>query len=248
MKKLLISVFLIVNSFLLTSCLPAIQGASTISTIITTTNDRRSAGEVLDDRTIMLRMLAWPGQDIMLEDAHLNFMVYNKSLLITGEVPNNATLKHTIQQAKIQDPKIKQVFNEITVGPNSGLLSRSKDSAITTQIETLFHDQEVFHPTLVRVMTENQTVYLMGAVTQREAQKAVKVASKAKWVKKIVKRFDYLKTRPAAEIERDRQTELEAQKKAELLKKQAELDAKKAAVKRQIQELNGGTTMEGTPF
>ena len=248
MKKLLISVFLIVNSFLLTSCLPAIQGASTISTIITTTNDRRSAGEVLDDRTIMLRMLAWPGQDIMLEDAHLNFMVYNKSLLITGEVPNNATLKHTIQQAKIQDPKIKQVFNEITVGPNSGLLSRSKDAAITAQIETLFHDQEVFHPTLVRVMTENQTVYLMGAVTQREAQKAVKVASKAKWVKKIVKRFDYLKTRPAAEIERDRQRELEAQKKAELLKKQAELDAKKAALKRQLQELNGGTTMEGTPF
>lgn len=248
MKKLLISVFLIVNSFLLTSCLPAIQGASTISTIITTTNDRRSAGEVLDDRTIMLRMLAWPGQDIMLEDAHLNFMVYNKSLLITGEVPNNATLKHTIQQAKIQDPKIKQVFNEITVGPNSGLLSRSKDAAITAQIETLFQDQEVFHPTLVRVMTENQTVYLMGAVTQREAQKAVKVASKAKWVKKIVKRFDYLKTRPAAEIERDRQRELEAQKKAELLKKQAELDAKKAALKRQIQELNGGTTMEGTPF
>ncbi len=248
MKKILISVFLIVNSFLLTSCLPAIQGASTISTIITTTNDRRSAGEVLDDRTIMLRMLAWPAQDIMLEDAHLNFMVYNKSLLITGEVPNNATLKHTIQQAKIQDPKIKQVFNEITVGPNSGLLSRSKDAAITAQIETLFHDQEVFHPTLVRVMTENQTVYLMGAVTQREAQKAVKVASKAKWVKKIVKRFDYLKTRPAAEIERDRQRELEAQKKAELLKKQAELDAKKAALKRQIQELNGGTTMEGTPF
>jgi len=248
MKKLLISVFLIVNSFLLTSCLPAIQGASTISTIITTTNDRRSAGEVLDDRTIMLRMLAWPAQDIMLEDAHLNFMVYNKSLLITGEVPNNATLKHTIQQAKIQDPKIKQVFNEITVGPNSGLLSRSKDAVITAQIETLFHDQEVFHPTLVRVMTENQTVYLMGAVTQREAQKAVKVASKAKWVKKIVKRFDYLKTRPAAEIERDRQRELEAQKKAELLKKQAELDAKKAALKRQIQELNGGTTMEGTPF
>jgi hypothetical protein len=88
----------------------------------------------------------------------------------------------------------------------------------------------------------------MGSVTKREAQSAVKVASKAKWVKKIVKRFDYLKTRPAAEIERDRQRETAAQKKADLLKKQAELDAKKAELKRQIQELNGGSAMEGTPF
>ena len=248
MKKLLISAVLIANSLLLTACLPVIQGASTMSTIITTANDRRSAGEVLDDRTIMFKMFAWPSQDPMLKDAHLNFMVYNKSVLITGEVPSNAVLEHTVKQAKIQDPKIKQVFNEITVGPNSGLLSRSKDTVITTQVETLFHDQEVFHPTLVRVMTEAQTVYLMGAVTKREAQSAVKVASKAKWVKKIVKRFDYLKTRPAAEIERDRQRETAAQKKADLLKKQAELDAKKAELKRQIQELNGGSAMEGTPF
>ncbi len=248
MKKLLISAILIANSLLLTGCLPVIQGASTVSTIITTTNDRRSTGEVLDDRTIMFKMFAWSSQDLMLKDAHLNFMVYNKRVLITGEVPSNAALEYTIKQAKIQDPKIKQVFNEITVGPNSGLLSRSKDTVITSQVETLFHDQEVFHPTLVRVMTEGQTVYLMGAVTKREAQSAVKLASKAKWAKRIVKRFDYLKTRPTAEIERDRQREIAAQKKADLSIKQAELDAKKAELKRQIQELNRGTTMEGTPF
>ena len=246
MKKLLISAVLIANSLLLTGCLPVIQGASTMSTIITTANDRRSAGEVLDDRTIMFRMLAWPSQDPMLKDAHLNFMVYNKSVLITGEVPSNAALEYTIKQAKIQDSKIKLVFNEITVGPNSGLLSRSKDTVITTQVETLFHDQEVFHPTLVRVMTEAQTVYLMGAVTKREAQSAVKVASKAKWVKKIVKRFDYLKTRPAAEIERDRQRELAALKKAELRQQQAVLDAKKYKLKQELRALDGNS--EGTSF
>ena len=246
MKKLLISAVLIANSLLLTGCLPAIQAASTVNTIIATNNDRRSVGEVLDDRTIMFRMLAWPSQDPMLKDAHLNFMVYNKSVLITGEVPSNAALEYTIKQAKIQDPKIKQVFNEITVGPNSGLLSRSKDTVITTQVETLFHDQEVFHPTLVRVMTEAQTVYLMGAVTKREAQSAVKVASKAKWVKKIVKRFDYLKTRPAAEIERDRQRELAALKKAELRQQQAVLDAKKYKLKQELRALDGNS--EGTSF
>lgn len=246
MKKIALLTFLIANASLLTGCLPAIQSASTVSTAITVTNDRRSAGEVLDDRTIAFRLFAWPSTDAVLEDAHLNFMVYDKTVLITGEAPSSSVRSYASKQAALQDGKIKQVFNEISVGPNSSLLSRAKDSAITVQIEALFHDQEVFHPTHVRVMTENQTVYLMGAVTKREADKAVKVASKAKGAKKVVKLFNYLKTRPAAEIERDRQRELAAQKAAELKKQQAELDAKKAKLKQELRALGGSA--EGTPF
>ncbi|SHN93405.1 hypothetical protein BHECKSOX_193, partial [Bathymodiolus heckerae thiotrophic gill symbiont] len=89
-------------------------------------------------------------------------------------------------------------------------------------------------------------VYLMGAVTKREADRAVKSASKAKGVKKVVKLFNYLKTRPAAEIERDRQRELAAQKKAELQKQQAILDAKKTKLKQDLKALGGNT--EGTSF
>ncbi|MBT6966731.1 MAG: hypothetical protein HN998_03850, partial [Candidatus Thioglobus sp.] len=58
---------------------------------------------------------------------------------------------------------------------------------------------------------------------------------------------DYLKTRPAAEIERDHQRELAAQKKAELKKQQAALDAKKAKLKQELRAL-GGNNAEGTPF
>jgi hypothetical protein len=86
----------------------------------------------------------------------------------------------------------------------------------------------------------------MGKVTKREADRAAKSAAKAKGVKKVVKLFDYLKTRPAAEIKRDRQIEIDAQKMAELQKQQAELDAKKAELKRQLRALGGNT--EGTSF
>ncbi len=246
MKKIILSTLLIANSLFLTGCLPTIQGASTVSTAITVANDRRSAGEVLDDRTIAFRLFAWPSTDATLEDAHLNFMVYDKAVLITGEAPTSSVRSYASKQAALQDGKIKQVFNEVSVGPNSSLLSRAKDSAITIQVEALFHDQEVFHPTHVRVMTENQTVYLMGAVTKREADKAVKIASKAKGAKKVVKLFNYLKTRPAAEVERDRQRELAAQKEAELKKQQAELDAKKAKLKQELRALGGSA--EGAPF
>jgi osmotically-inducible protein OsmY len=246
MKKITLLSLIIINSLFLSGCLPAIQSASTLSTAITITNDRRTAGEVLDDRTIAFKLFAWPSTDDELSESHLNFMVYDKTVLITGETPSNALRKYAASQTKAQDAIIKRVLNEITVGPNSGLLNRAKDAAITAQVEVLFHNQEVFHPTHVRVMTENQTVYLMGAVTKREADKAVTAAAKAKWVKKVVKLFNYLKTRPAAEVERDRQRELVTQKKSELKKQQSELDAKKSVIKQHLRALGGNA--EGAPY
>ena len=210
MKKIILSVFLIANTLLLTGCITT----STIGTAISVSNDRRTGGEVLDDKILMFKLFNLAGNDKSLNDSHLNFMVYNQSVLVTGEVPNQSLSSLVIQKIQQQGYRIDQTFNELTIGPNTGLLNRAKDTAITLQIEALFLDQEVFHPTHVRVMTENQTVYLMGAVTQREADKAVSIIASAKGVKKIVKYFTYIKTRPAAEIERDRQRDIAKQKQA----------------------------------
>ncbi len=244
MKKTLLLSTLILNSILLSGCV--VSTASTVSTAVSVVNERRTTGEMIDDKTIGLRLLAWATEDAKLKDAHVNFMSFDRIVLATGEAPSNDLRSYIIKQIQVVDPKIKKVINEIVVGPNSGYLSRMKDGAITAQVEVLFHDQEVFHPTHVKVMTENQVVYLMGEITKREADKAAKTAAKAKGVKKVVKLFDYLKTRPAAEIERDKQREIDAQKAAELKKQQAELDAKKAELKRQLRALGANT--EGTPF
>ncbi|WP_428086847.1 BON domain-containing protein [Candidatus Thioglobus sp.] len=248
MKKTILSTLLIASLLLLTGCLPVIQGAFSVNTVVSVSSDRRTAGAVLDDNTIAFKLFTWStaSSDPVLDDAHLNFMVYDKSVLITGEAPNDSIRRQITKQTKLQDAKIAHISNELIIGANSSLLSRSKDSAITLQIELLFYDQEVFNPKHIRVMTENQTVYLMGAVTKREADKAVKVASKAKWVKKVIKLFHYLAARPAAEIERDRQIEMTAQKQAALEKQQAVLNAKKAALRKQINALGDGS--EGTVF
>jgi osmotically-inducible protein OsmY len=246
MKKIILSILLIANCLFLTSCVLAIQSISAISSAISVSNDRRSAGEVLDDKTIALRLFTWSGEDSTLSDAHLNFMVYNKRVLITGEVLTPEIRIYTSKQAQLQVPNISQIFNEIKLGSSSRLLSRAKDSTITVRVELLFQNQEVFHPTHVRVMTEDQVVYLMGAVTKREADMAAKTAAKTQGVYKVVKLFDYLKTRPKAEIERDRLRALEDKRRAELEKQQAELEAKKADLQRQIRALGSDTT--GTNF
>ena len=228
----------LVSSFILSSCSPVLQGAAAVTTVATMSNDRRSAGEILDDKTLDMNLSNIVRKDSILEDMHINFKVYKKAVLMAGEAPSIEAREYLEKQIKQKAPKINQLINEVAVMPNTGYLSRAKDGIITVQIEALFLDQEVFHPTHVLTMTERRTVYLMGSVTKREAEHATNLATKAKNVDKVVKLFNYLLVRPADEIERDNKRKVEAERKAELEAKKAELEAEKTALQQQIDELN----------
>ena len=236
MKKVILLCALLVSSFILSSCSPIVQGAAAITTVATMSNDRRSAGEIIDDKNLHMKLGNTVRQDNILKKAHINFMVYNEAVLMAGEVPSAEAKDYLEKQLKKKVPKMKQFINDVAVMPNSSYFSRAKDGVITLQIEALFLDQEVFHPRHVTVLTERATVYLMGSVTKREAEHATNVASKAKNVKKVVKLFDYLLVRPAEEIERE--NKIEADRKAVIAVKRAELEAAQAELQRQMDELD----------
>jgi osmotically-inducible protein OsmY len=242
MKKIILSAIIITSTLFLNSCLLS----SAVSTVIVASNDRRTAGEILDDKSISFSLLAWSTseEDKKTKDAHLNYMIYDTEVLVTGEVPNEDVRNYVATQIPLKDFKISRVINELRIASNSGLLSRAKDSTITAQIEVLFLNQDVFNPIHIRVMTENRTVYLMGKVTSREANKATKIASKANGVQRVVKLFHYLKTHPAAEIQREKEKKLQAEKEARVAQKLEVLEAKKAELRRQIRALDpkGGTS------
>ncbi|CAC9444838.1 21 kDa hemolysin precursor [uncultured Gammaproteobacteria bacterium] len=243
MKKIILPAIIITSTLFLSSCLLS----SVVSTVIVTSNDRRTAGEILDDNNISFSLLAGntEEEDKKIKDAHLNYMVYDAEVLVTGEVPNEGIRNYVVTQIPLKDFKISRVIDELRIAPNSGILSRAKDSTITAQIEVLFLNQDVFNPIHVKVMTENRSVYLMGKVTLREANKAAKVASKANGVQRVVKLFHYLKTRPATEIQREKEKKLQAEKEARVAKKLEILEAKKAELRRQIRALD---SKSGTNF
>jgi osmotically-inducible protein OsmY len=237
MKKVIILFALLISSTILSSCSPIVQGAAAVTTIATMSNDRRTVGEILDDKTLYMDLGNIVRKDAALDDAHINFNVFNMSVLMTGEVSTD-DLKSYLEETVLNNAlKIEQLINEVEVMPNSSYLSRAKDSVISVQIEALFLDQEVFHPAHVSVLTERKTVYLMGSVTKREAEHATNVASKAKNVKKVVKLFNYLMVRPADEIERDNKKREDAKKRAILDAKKAELEAAQNELEQQIYEL-----------
>ena len=238
MKKVILLCALLASSYILSSCSPLAQGAAAVTTVATMSNDRRSAGEILDDKNLDFKLSSIVKKDEILEDMHINFMVYNKAVLMAGESPSEESRDYLEKQIKLKAPKMRQFINEVSVMPNSSYFARAKDRVITLQIETLFLDQEVFHPSHVRVMTERRIVYLMGSVTKREAEHATNLATKAKNVDKVVKLFNYLLVRPAKEIEKDNKMKVEAEKRVELEAKKAELEAQRTALQQQIDELN----------
>jgi len=237
MKKVIILFVFLISSTILSSCSPIVQGAAAITTVATMSNDRRTVGEILDDKTLYMDLGNIVRKDPALDDAHINFNVFNMSVLMTGEI-SNEELKSYLEEIVLNNAlKIEQLTNEVEVMPNSSYLSRAKDSLISVQIEALFINQEVFHPSHVSVLTERKTVYLMGSVTKREAEHATNVASKAKNVKKVVKLFNYLVVRPAEEIERDNKKREDAEKRAILDARKAELQTAQDELQLEIYEL-----------
>ena len=237
MKKVIILSALLISSTILSSCVPIVQGAAAVTTVATMSNDRRTMGEILDDKTLYMALGKIISKDEMLNDVHINFNVYNKSVLMVGEAPTDDLRNYLEEMVKKKSPKMDQLINEVAVMPKSSYLDRAKDGVISLQIEALFLDQEVFHPSHVSVLTERKTVYLMGSVTKREAEHATNVASKAKNVKQVVKLFNYLMVRPAEEIERDNKKREDAEKRAILEAKKAELKAAQNELQQQIFEL-----------
>ena len=88
MKKVILLCALLLSSFILSSCSPIVQGAAAVTTVATMSNDRRSAGEILDDKTLDMNLSSIVRKDTILEDMHINFMVYNKAVLMAGESPS----------------------------------------------------------------------------------------------------------------------------------------------------------------
>lgn len=160
-------------------------------------HDRRGADVVVDDQSAELELLEHIARDAKLSDeSHINTICYNGVMLLVGEIPDiNAHRKVEVMARQTQH--VSKVINELMVGEVSDSASRRKDSWITTKIKSELLLNEKVAGDQVKVVTERQTVYLMGLLTREEAAVATEVARKVKGVKKVIRAFEYVKIVPA---------------------------------------------------
>jgi osmotically-inducible protein OsmY len=117
---------------------------------------------------------------------HIETTVFYGKVLLTGEMTNPKD-KTKLNQAIKPIYGIRGVYNEVIIGGNSSLTSRSSDVVITGQIKTTFLNTANLPTNAIKVVTERGVVYLMGVVTNKEGNQAAELASQTSGVVKVVK-------------------------------------------------------------
>ncbi len=227
--------------FTLSACSGGLLGiASAVNTVIVADSDRRSIGTIADDNILALNLRAWALNNEALTDSHVNFHVYNSTVLITGEVVDQDVQQFLTNNVPLQSENIGRVIDETIIGPPSSIATRAKDTLIDNRIILALNSQEVVNPVHIKVHTENLVIFLLGDVTEREANKAAEIAASVgstHGVTKIVKHFNYLKDIPLREQQRAKEREEQAIKEREKLKKQQAIEAQKKLLQEQLKAL-----------
>jgi osmotically-inducible protein OsmY len=187
MKKILLAVTFAATATMLQGCFPvAAVGVGATALVV---DDRRSTGFYVEDENI-----EWKARSIIVDrfkNAHVNVTSFNLGVMLTGEVADEKT-KTDIGEAIRKIPSVKNVTNELAIGGNSSLTSRSNDTLITTNVKARFLGAKGFSSNHVKVVTEASVVYLMGLVTKEEGDAAAEVARTTSGVSRVVKVFEYI--------------------------------------------------------
>ena len=153
-------------------------------------NDRRTGGAQIEDQSIELK--AGPRiREAIGDKAHINVTSYNRIVLVTGEVGTDAD-KAAAEKAVAGIEGVTNVVNELEVGPNSTISTRSSDTVITTRVKSALIDAKDIQSSAIKVVTERGNVYLMGRVSEREATRAADIARSQPSVLKVVRVFEIL--------------------------------------------------------
>ena len=178
--------------FLLNSCATVIS-ATTGDEGIQEDRGRRSVGAIVDDGSIETAIkVNLNAADEQLKDGHINVVSFNGTVLLVGQVPSQESKNLATRVARTSSSRIKEVYNELEVAGTTTFLSRSNDAWLSAKIKTLMLADSEVRGFRTKVVTENGVVYLMGLLSQEEADSAVTLVSNAKGVTKVVRAFEYI--------------------------------------------------------
>jgi osmotically-inducible protein OsmY len=170
----------------LSACAPLIIGGAAVGAIVAF--DRRTSGAQLDDEGIELRGASRLREGV---GGHVNINSYNRQVLLTGEVPNEQA-KQTAEQVVSRVDNVKSIVNDLAVMANTTLAQRSSDTLITGKVKASLVDDRDLYVGAFKVVTERGVVYLMGRVTQREADRATQIVRTIDGVRRVVRIFEII--------------------------------------------------------
>jgi osmotically-inducible protein OsmY len=173
---------------------------SSCSNIISATRDtpinenygKRTAGAAIDDQWIETKAkVNLKKIDKRFKKAQISIKSFNGVVLITGNVPQKDLrdiAKNTIQKIR----KVRIVHNHLNVTPPRASIARFSDVILKRKVKLRYLLEKNVPQKRVEVVVNDGVIFLMGLVTQSEAEIIIKETEKSYGLQKIVKVFEFI--------------------------------------------------------
>lgn len=125
------------------------------------------------------------------DNAHLTIVSYNGFVLLAGQVPSE-DLKTLAADVVREVDDVRRIYNELEIGPAVTAGTITNDTWITTQVKSKLLASSDTPGTRVKVVTENSVVYLMGLLTEAEADRVALEAAEVSGAERVVKLFEII--------------------------------------------------------
>ena len=193
MKKLFL-LLLLAHSLLLGACATVPRDAEEIqaqSQLI----DRRTRTVIAADKAIEIEAYSELNSDSELRDqCHITIHAYNAAVLVAGEVPNEELSKKIITVVQ-GIANVKLVHNNLNIAYPTDAATRNNDAVINDTVKKALGQIRTmpdFSSSMIKVITENGIVYLMGQVHRDEGTVVINVTRLQPGIKEIITVFEYL--------------------------------------------------------
>ena len=186
-KFLLLSSLLLLS--LITGCAPVLIGSATV-TGASLAADRRNVGAVTNDGLIETKSALHLSQTNF-SSSHITTTSYEGNVLLSGEIGSEED-KNKVTEIVKSVNGVNNVYNELAVMPNSSFTTRMNDSITASKIRAALLDNKQVTLTSLKVVVDRGIAYLIGSVTEQEAQIISKIASKVQSVEQVVCLFNII--------------------------------------------------------
>jgi osmotically-inducible protein OsmY len=157
--------------------------------------DRRTLGAQTEDREIQVKTKSRI-RDNLPNSAHVDVTVYNRRVLLTGEVPSDEMKERAETIARSVD-NVNSIVNELAAMPATSFSQRTSDTYVSSKVQAALVGAKDVSSNYYKTVTERGNVYLMGLVTVDEGDRAANVVARVTGVRGVVKLFQYVKLDPA---------------------------------------------------
>ena len=155
---------------------------------------RRSSGTVLNDQSLEVSIInsIYSHPDFS-EDDHIKVEVHEGVVLLAGETVSEENSEKATKLAEGQR-LTRRVVNDLKIGEQANMGGLLDNSWLSTKVNSILLKENLLpgnDASRIKVVSSQNTVYLMGIVTHKEGDEVAEVVRNIGGVEKVIKIFDY---------------------------------------------------------